>query len=270
MARADPSARERGSVLVESLLVAAVMITLTGALVMIARLHSIDMAAAGAARMSAFRCALVHTNCPAPGGAMAETTAAVHFGSGLHQVGSPFFWHDLRGGPLLAGHGVVGITPVPAGLDGPAGLLGTARIGADAADLVSRVAGPDRFGLELRRGLQRHAVEVPVWQGAHAPGDPAGADLLQGMRMTLNARSAILVDAWNARAAFGPEPDTVEQRVDRGATPLMFPVRVARGAHGLTHGFMELMHALRIDADPAPLIDFRLDVDLVPPDREGP
>lgn len=251
-----------GQALVETLLVAPVLLLLALGMTMIVRLVTIDLAAVGAVRVSAFGCALDPRACgDAPGDA---ALLSRFFDDGEDHVGSPHLWHDHRSRRLVQGASTIAHDRQDGVFDAPSGLLGARRLGATAADLVDRLAGPARFGLDTGRGLRVARLSVPVWSGR-----PADGDLLNGLRMQIDARLAVLGDAWNASGPTGPET-SVSARVEPGSRPLLWPGHATQALNAPTHGFMRLMHALRLDADPDPLIGFELDVDLVPSDREAP
>ncbi|MEZ5660978.1 MAG: hypothetical protein R3E83_21435 [Burkholderiaceae bacterium] len=257
--------REGGQALIEMLLAGALLTLLALMIIMLGRLFSIDAAASGAARTAAFECAMRPQACAGRVAAAPHGQAASHFSAGDDQAGDQQFWHDHRGRGLVDTDRPFKLQSVPTGLDAGRGLLGAGRIGAAGARLVDRLAGPSRFGLDLFGGLHTQSVEVPIWQAR--PAD-AALDPVSGFRMSLSARSAILIDSWQARSSFGAAPDTVSSRVASGATPPLWHERVPGLAHIGTHAFMTFAHVLAIDADPDALIGFDLDPSLIPPDRE--
>ncbi|MEZ5654101.1 MAG: hypothetical protein R3E87_26495 [Burkholderiaceae bacterium] len=261
MARSEPLAPARGQALVETLLGATLLALVAFAVVMLGRLFGIDNAAAGAARMSAFHCALRPEGCESA----LPKVAAVHFDGAPGSTGDPQFWHDRLMRPLLDADAPFKVGSSIGAFSAARGLLGAGRLGAAAARMIDDLAGPARFGLDAFSGLRTQSVAVPLWRQAGATARP---DLLTGFRLEMNARSAILVDAWQARGPTGTEPDTVAARVARGAEPPLWHARVPAIAHAGTHAFMRLSYLIGLDADPDPLIDFELDVDLVPQDRE--
>ncbi|MEZ5741317.1 MAG: hypothetical protein R3E68_19070 [Burkholderiaceae bacterium] len=271
MSTVERRLRARGQAIVESLLALAVLAALVLATLMIARLHEVDRAASRMAARMAFDCAIRPDQCaPASGSALATgPRPRQYLAEGPNSLSNPAFWRTRAGTPLINADAPVLIER--AGLSFDAGLGVAARGAASGAgsalQVLSRLAGPDRFGLQLQGGLVAHQVRLPVM--ADAPAFPAGS-LLSAMSLTLQARSAILTDDWNARAPHGAGADTVDTRVAQGQRLAAWIERGHEIAYAPTRAFMVLMHGLMLEGDPDDFHHHEIDVDLIPADREGP
>ncbi|MFM1987645.1 MAG: hypothetical protein RJA99_602 [Pseudomonadota bacterium] len=177
------------------------------------------------------------------------------------------FWTDRRGAPLLERYEDVSVAVRELRFDSPlsfAGGQGSAMV-PGALRLLSELGGPGRFGLALDGGLVEAQVRATLSRSRPADGWTAR---LLSMPLTIQARLAVLTDAWNASGPYGDAPDTVETRVEAGArVPAADPLIEAGwlGARAL----LGTASLLRLEPAADALRWREIDVDLVPPDRTG-
>jgi hypothetical protein len=139
------------------------------------------------------------------------------------------------------------------------------RVIPGALSLLTDLAGPSRFGLDLESGLVRTTVRIS-----------AGADAQDGRFdwasafgvWRLEARLALLTDDWMARSPEGPAADTVRSRVDRGQQlPGLEPV--VRAGWWPVRGLLQIAELLGLESSAQHFTPGQVDVDLLPPDRRG-
>lgn len=212
---------QQGQALVEVTVLAAALVPFLLAVPLIAKYQDIRHAAVAAARTAAFECSVRPDTCAAPA-AEAAASADIrrrHFAShdrdllsndAPDDAGPPEqrnrFWVDRRGAPLLARFGDVRLGVSTASSDAIAGTVAGWTGGVVPA-------GPASFGLAAQEGLVTARVQATVSTGHRL------ADWLarpEGLQLDLSARAAVLVDAWNAPSATGPDPRSFESRVAQG------------------------------------------------------
>jgi len=139
---------------------------------------------------------------------------------------------DRRGSALLERYEDIGIRVEPSRFDaGLSQALGQAgRSMANAAETLSKVSGPDHFGLSLTGGLAVAKVETmtsarstsssaPVSNIGFSASSPARwmsggwRDGLDPWPVRLQARAAILTDPWAASMPQGADFQSVERRL---------------------------------------------------------
>jgi hypothetical protein len=139
---------------------------------------------------------------------------------------------DRRGSALLERYEDVGIRVEPSRFDaGLSQALGQAgRSMANAAETLSKVSGPDHFGLSLTGGLAVAKVETMtsarsklssaavsnVGFSANSPARWMSGGWREGLDpwpVRLQARAAILTDSWAASMPQGTDFQSVEQRL---------------------------------------------------------
>ena len=271
--------RARGQALVETLVAMIAVLPLLFGVAWVAKLVDLQQSTQQAARALAFECTVRPAACT-PDGADAfsgETRrrffAAHRFGiRSADEAAGPAgaderraSWVDRRGRPLLERFEDVDAGIAHERFDSPLAFAGGAgdRAFPGAVRVLSELAGPGRFGLELQGGLVDARVRARTARDGPADGWVAR---MSPVPLTLRANVALLVDAWNASGPYGPEPDTVETRVASGAElPLVDPLIDAGWL--AVRGLLAVAGALRIEPAARDLRWHETDVDLVPPDR---
>jgi hypothetical protein len=283
---ADRSRRGRrrtgGQAIVELLVALVAIVPLYLGVAWLAKVLDMQQATIAAARALAFECTVRLQAC-ADADAHPELAHEVRrrfFSShdtvprsGELAAGAPAapdanaFWTDRQGGRMLERYEDVTVSVRRVRFDSPLAFAGGQGEQAfpGAARVISDLAGPGRFGLDIGAGFVDARVAARVSRSRPADG---WVSRLTAMPLTLDAHLTVLTDAWNASQAYGPEPDSVETRVVAGARvpgvePLLavgwLPVRGLL-ATGALLGFESRADALRWH---------EIDVDLVPPDRLG-
>lgn len=275
--------RQRGQALVEAALGSLMLAALLVAITLIGKYGDLRHATHAAARTLAFECTVRHEAClsGALDPAFVDELRARHF---AQPAPAPFtadrvdpdlppgqrlpLWSDRRGTPLLARAGDVGATIVTDRFDAGSAVA-TSRAGpalSRAADALSNLAGPGRFGFGLTEGLVRTRVQASL-DGAAAPADRGWQIGIERLPLRIGGRAAVLVDAWNASGSRAG-PRSVESRVQAGA---QLPGAVEAGldlAYAPTRAFLALMGAVGLEPG-ADAFDFHhVDVTLLPADRE--
>ena len=175
------------------------------------------------------------------------------------------FWVERDGRPLLERYEDVTVAVASVRFDSPFAFAGGQgeRTFPGAVRLLSELAGPGRFGLDLEAGLVDARVRVRLSRSRAADG---WVTRLASMPLTLSAHLTILTDAWNASGPYGAAPDAVETRVEAGAR--VPGVDLALGAGWLpVRGLLATADALGFESSAGSLRWHEIDVDLVPPDR---
>ncbi|MGE0800202.1 MAG: hypothetical protein AB7G13_11980 [Lautropia sp.] len=225
--RPDGERLQRGQALVETLVVLLALVPLLLAIPLLAKYQDIRHAAVAAARTAAYECSVRFEQCgdPAAQATIGDGLRRRHFARHSHDLLSRDapsddaaagernrFWVDRRGAPLLARFSDVALQITAADSDALAGAL----VGSQAARAVSAfadAAGPGAFGLETAGGLITTRVAARVSTGRTLAG---WLQRPEGLELTLAGRSALLVDAWNASSANGPEARSHRERVALG------------------------------------------------------
>ncbi len=296
---AQPLRHQRGQALVEALVLAAALLPFLLAVPLVAKYQDIRHAAIAAARTAAFECSIRPDACEDPS---AEAAAAGdlrrrHFarhGRDLLSNDAPEepappgernrFWVDRRGAPLLARFDDVRLDVAAASSDAIAGAAARWNSGPFPA-------GPDAFGLSPEAGLATARVQASVSVGRSLA---QWLDRPEGLQMNLSARTAILVDAWNASSGKGAEARSFQSRVERGrrlpglgsaagqiaSAAGIAPAGSLGGAGDGAEGLVDALYAPVRSLITGPLLapveprgsQFRyheIDVDVIPPDRVG-
>jgi hypothetical protein len=266
----------RGQAIVELLVAMLALVPLYFGVVWVAKVLDVQQATVAAARALAFECTVRPAACadPAAHPELAEDTRLRFFSShrlGLRSDGAlaarpNAFWVDRRGDALLERLDDVTVDVVPGRFDSPLGFAGGLGDGFPrAVRVLSELAGPGRFGLDLEGGLVEARVETRLARSR--PGD-GWVRSLTAMPIAMSARTAILTDAWNASGPYGDEADSVESRVTEGTRVPGLDAAIAAGWLPV-RGLLAIGAALGFESRAAELRWHEIDVDLVPPDRLG-
>ncbi len=273
--------RQRGQALVETLVAALVLVPLALLAILLGKYQAMQQAAIAASRTLAFECTVRPQACadPAAQRRLADEVRQRHFGRIDRPIRSDdvladpvpvaernALWADRRGQPLLERFGDVGIVLAAPSFDaGRSTAIGRAAGGA--ASLLDRVAGPARFGLSMTGGLFEAGVRVRASSSETVDHRFARLD---GIPLVLQARAAIVADAWNASGPYGSAADRVQARVEQGSR--LDPVHQAQIAVGyqLTRWTLGLMELAGLEPGAAAFTPQRIDVDRVPADRIAP
>lgn len=271
--------RQSGQALLETVMVGA-LLSVAMALVLIwAKLQSIDQASAAATRAVAFECAASRSACStaARSDGVARAVLRRVLGEGDRQVLSGdtmaaehdrsvtrAFWTGLDGRPMLASPSVIlparGTQRFDAGFN-----VASSAHGASPAstDLLDR-AGPGRFGLDPRAGLEVTRLQLQtlsIWPG------PSGAATPSRQALSFHGRSAILADAWNASDVHGDSIGSLNDRV-RAASRLASPVETALSSgYQLSRSGLSAAAALGLEPLGRHFKPGQVDVTIVPSDR---
>lgn len=278
---ADPR-HARGQALTELLVGLVALVPLFLGVVWLAKVIDARHATIAAARALAFECTVRIEACASPDAhpELAAETRRRFFSDprfGLRSddaASGPVtradrhpVWTDRGDAPLLERYEDVTVDVRELRFDSPlsfAGGQGDAVV-PGAVRLLSELGGPGRFGLAIDGGLIEARVRAVLSRSRPADGWTAR---MLSMPLSMQARLAVLTDAWNASGPYGSAPDSVETRVDAGsrvpgADPVIeagwLGVRALLGTAGL----------LRLEPAADALRWREIDVDLVPPDRLG-
>ncbi len=274
--------RQSGQALVESLVAALVLVPFVLLIVWLGKVQSLQQATIAASRLLAFECAARPGDCgqgalppervdelrrrvfargdvqPLTGDRMPDPPSA--------SERNPL-WVDRAGRPLLEHPRDIGaridLHRFDAGLSVAVSQSG--GVAGNAAQLLSDLAGPGRFGLEIDRGL----VDAKVQAGISAS---AGADFrsqLDSIALRMRANTAILTDAWSASGPYGASSDSVASRVGRGSRLLSAYETSIDLRYAPTRAFLALMGAIGLEPKADAFRYHAVDVDRVPGDRIG-
>lgn len=266
----------RGQAIVELLVAMLALVPLYFGVVWIAKVLDVQQSTVAASRALAFECTVRPSACAAPAAhpELAEDTRLRFFAShrlGVRSDGAlparpNAFWVDRRGDALLEGLDDVTIDVVPRRFDSPLGFAGGLGEGFPrAVRVLSELAGPGRFGLDIEGGLVEARVEARLARSW--PGD-GWVRSLTAMPLAMSARTAILTDAWNASGPYGEEADSVETRVAEGTRVPGLDTAIAAGWLPV-RGLLAIGAALGFESRASELRWHEIDVDLVPADRLG-
>ena len=269
-------ARAHGQALVELLVALIALLPLFFGMAWLAKVIDMQQATIAAARALAFECTVRPDACRDADGhpELAVETRRRFFAA--HRIGlrsddaatgvpgaaeRNALWVDRGGNALLERFEDVTASVGPARFDSPLAFAA----GQGAADLVSWLGGPGRFGLQLDGGFFEARVETVVSRSAPADG---WVSRLMSMPLSLGARLTILSDAWNASGPYGDAADSVETRVAAGARlPVADPLIDAGWL--AVRGLLAVADFLQVEPSASSLRWHEVDVDLVPPDRLG-
>ncbi len=231
-------ARQRGQALIELLIAAIVLLPLLWAVVLLGKYLSIQDSTINASRWLAFECTVRGSDCLSNPTELTDAAQlwALHFSAVDTAIQSrpgaagPSFalnanplWTDNRQRRLLTGAASVQSSITEDSFDAGASvaLSGPGSVTSNTALMAQ--AGPERFGLSPRSGLLRFAVQARTESVGGSFVTPIAVQTGSGLSvpaLTLSARSAILVDSWNASGSLGADPDSVESRVSQARDPL--------------------------------------------------
>ncbi|MFO0232779.1 MAG: hypothetical protein ACK51M_06925 [Burkholderiales bacterium] len=266
----------RGQAIVELLVAMLALVPLYFGVVWVAKVLDVQQATVAASRALAFECTVRPAACadPAVHPELAEDTRLRFFSShrlGLRSDGAlaaqpNAFWVDRRGDALLERLDDVTVDVVPGRFDSPLGFAGGLGDGFPrAVRVLSELAGPGRFGLEIEGGLVEARVGTRL--ARNRPGD-GWVRSLTAMPVATSARTAILIDAWNASGPYGDEADSVVTRVTEGSRVPGLEPAIAAGWLPV-RGLLASGAALGFESRASTLRWHEIVVDLVPADRLG-
>jgi hypothetical protein len=177
------------------------------------------------------------------------------------------FWTDRHAGRMLERYEDVTVSVRRVRFDSPLAFAGGQGEQAfpGAGRVISELAGPGRFGLDIEAGFVDARVAARVSRSRPADG---WVSRLTAMPLTLDAHLTVLTDAWNASQAYGPAPDSVEARVAAGARVPGIETVLAAGWLPV-RGLLATGSLLGFESRAGELRWHEIDVDLVPPDRLG-
>lgn len=272
---------QRGQALVETLVAAVVLIPLALLVLLLGKFQSMQQATIAASRTLAFECTVRPRACAdaASHAGLADEVRRRHFGridreilSGdtLSDAAPPqernALWTDRLGTPLLERFSDVTVSLASPRFDaGRSTAIGRASGGMAA--ILDRLAGPARFGLSIDGGMAQARVQMRV-----SPSQAGNEQLarLESLPLTMQARAAVLTDAWHASGPYGNAAHRVEARVGQGSRidPL-HETQIALG-YQLTRWTLALMDLAGLEPEASSFRPQWIDVDLVPADRIGP
>lgn len=256
--------RQAGQSLIEALVGLIVLIPLLMGVIWLARLIDLQQATVAAAREAAFECTVLPAGCPAGPGPSPLSLQAFSRDARV-------MWHDGKGRSAFTDPEAIELRWESLTFNTPLAFAGgtAAQSIPGAVNLLSRLAGPGRFGLSLEAGLTRARVSAPL------PGSPFEGRLPQALLKSargeaprIEAQLAILSDDWMARAPEGSASDTVRNRVEAG---LRVPVLedALRAGWWPTRGLLQLAAWVGLEPSAQQFNPYFIDVDRVPPDRLG-
>lgn len=284
--RKTPVVRIRGQALVETLVLAVALVPLAVLVILLGKYQTIRSASVAASRTLAFDCAARPSDCgdPARVDWLVQALRARHFDRQA-------LWRDRAGRPLLERLADVGGTVAPQSFDAglntalgrsasvdltglvgaggvhgvPGSIFGTGMPGAGAAQLLTTLAGPARFGLAIRDGLVDARVQVAV---APSHASNSGFARLDPLAVTMRARTVVLTDAWNASGPDGG-PESVLARSGAGARLDGLRETGLSAAYRLTRWSIGLMGAIGLEPTAADFRPQQANPDAIPADRIG-
>lgn len=272
---------QRGQALVETLVAALVLVPLALLTVLLGKFQSMQQATIAASRTLAFECTVRPGACAqaASQATLLDEVRRRHFGRIDREIltgdlltdAAPAaernaLWTDRRGESLLERFADVGAVLSSPRFDaGRSTAIG--RSSAGIAAVLDRLAGPARFGLAIDGGMAEARVQLRV-----SPSQAGNEQLarLDSLPLAMQARTAILTDAWNASGPYGTESHRVEARVEPGSRlDAALETRVALG-YQLTRWTLELMDLAGLEPQASSFTPHQVDADLVPADRIAP
>jgi hypothetical protein len=279
------STSQKGQSLIETLVVSLALVPLLFLGIYIGKLADIQIANGAAARKLAFDCVQRREDCKdigahtdlvdasrrqfmtAPGreilsldGLQDEATT---------ETTNPL-WTTRTGSPLLEKFSDVSAQVTTNTLNAPGSHVssnGQSKV-SNAAEHLSNIAGPGRFGFDLYGGFITARVQTKLSQ--NAPSVETGARL-DPFPLTMQRHVAILSDEWNASGTSNGRADSVKQRVDKGQQLyLIGPIAEAALAvsYSGTRAGMAIMDAISIEKNTRLFRWHDVDVSIIPPDRK--
>jgi hypothetical protein len=276
---------QKGQSLTETLVVSLALVPLLFLGIYIGKLADIQIANGSAARKLAFDCVQRREDCKDIG-AHADLVDAsrrqfmtapgreILSMDGLQdeatvETTNPL-WTTRTGSPLLEKFSDVSAQVTTNTLDAPGSRVsssGQSKV-SNAAELLSNIAGPGRFGFDLYGGFITAKVQTKLSQDA--PSFETGARL-DPFPLTMQRHVAILSDEWNASGASNGRADSVKNRVDKGQQLyLVGPIAEAALAvsYSGTRAGMAIMDAISIEKNTRLFRWHDVDVSIIPPDRK--
>lgn len=249
-----------GQALMETLVAMLAFIPLLMCMVWLARLIDHQQITLMAVREAAFQCV---------GGSAACSDRPAVLPTSLEQLSQArrVPWADPSGRSGRSSIPEMQVSRESLRFDAPLAFVGGSaqRVIPGALSLLSELAGPARFGLDLESGLVR--TTVLVRSGSNAQVAPSGWAAVFGA-WRLEARLALLTDDWMARSPEGDSADTVRSRVERGQQlPGLEPV--VRAGWWPVRGLLQIADWLGLESGAKHFSPGQIDVDLLPPDRRG-
>lgn len=266
--------QQQGQALIEAIIGGAVLIALLLLIVILGKYQAVELASVHAARSLAFECAHLPAQCqgiqPAPAtvtrwrNRLTGKSPTDFFHAGL--------WTTREGKPLLEKPSDVKFSIRPESFDATSRL---ARSGPkpiatlqnneklSPGKLLSKLAGPDNFGLVLIGGLLTAQVEIALSK-SRGPSDPK--QILDGMALTPSAQASILTDFWNASGPTGGA-ESVQARVDEGRFVNAGGEQVLRAGYFVTKAFMKFMELSLLEDRVDEFKHHEIPMDVVPLDR---
>jgi hypothetical protein len=276
---------QKGQALIEAIVVATVLVPLVLIAILLGKYQSVQTATIAATRSLAFECTVRRDECRSAEGLkkLSEEIAQRHLSRVSREVFSQDQVPDLKNGPerhalwtnrkgegLLESFADTAITVKDGSFDAGVGVAeGFQKTGdvPNAVNLLSSLAGPKKFGLELRDGLLTVRVEVKT--STSKPTPSVTQNWLDGLPLRFNYKAAILTDDWSASKPHGSESTTVESRVNQGKR-LAAPLETAQDAAYLAvRASIAIMDAIGLDKTGSSFRYHDIDMDLIPPDRRG-
>ena len=279
-ARRRPVA-QAGQALIELLIGATVLVPFVVLLVWLGKVQSLQQAANAAARVLAFECSVRPDACAQSSQhpeladeirrrVFARADTGIFSTDRMPEEAAASernpLWTDAAGRPLIERFGHVGVRVDAERFD--AGLsVSESRAGAVAAnalEVLSRLAGPGRFGLEIQGGLVNARIQVDASRTATA--DRFSTQLVS-IPLAVRAHVAVLTDAWNASGPTTPGGRSVEARVS-GGRQLDALYEASIDARYLpVRGFLSLMGLIGLEPNADAFRYHNAELDVVPADR---
>ena len=272
---------QSGQALIETLVGATVMVPFVVLLVWLGKVQTMQQAAIAGSRVLAFECSVRPETCArsADHPELADELrrrvfARADLGIFSHDrmaddapaaERNPL-WTDHRNRALIERFSDVGVRvdaePFDAGLSVSESRAGS--IASNALEVLSDLAGPGRFGLDIRGGLVDARVQINASRSA--PADDFRRQLAS-IPLGIHAHTAVLTDAWNASGTTTPGGRSVEARVGRGRQLTSLYEASIDARYLPVRGFISLMGLIGLEpsADAFRYHDARLDV--LPEDR---
>ena len=262
---------QAGQAMIETLIGVSMLSLLGVCGVMVGKYGLIQQAVHGASHVLAFQCAIRPEGCQAADAPTAETqrVSAAHFTAASHGLDQSSAWSTRAGAPLIqqVNRDVAFSLSHPHFGAGLGVLSSGARSAAGSAvHVVSSLAGPDRFGLNITGGLVTAHAHATVLRDVSGRGAP---DLLAGLPVTLRSQSAVLTDSWNASEPYGTAKTSVHFRVAEGQRLARWIEDAHRVAYAPTLGFLRLMGSISLEDSADKFRFHETDVDQIPADRSG-
>ncbi len=278
--RASRVPAQSGQALTETLVFALVVVGMLFGVLLIGRLHAIQASAIGAARAHAFECRLEVADCddPVRAAQLATVIRARHFagaepalsGAGSGGSGAPArvaphpFWTNPDRSPMLVSLDSIAVSSSSLSLNAGFNVAAAAQRAQSVPSIAPLTAMPERFGLDVSAGFRASRIEVPVHASLSGIG---GVSRDPSLSLPIRARLAIVGNEWNASQSFGPAPDSLQSRVERGARLDSFRQAALDAGYAVPRALLSAADAIGIEPGGSALASHRLDVTVVPQDR---